>query len=383
MSTPSPSGSIRPPIILPPNGVLAHEWIEQYGGSEQVLAEFAELAPDADILCLWNSAQGRFKEARVRESWLARTPLRRSKVASLPFMPMTWRIWRNKGYDWALISSHAFAHHFRTPGMSFERIFVYVHSPARYLWAPEIDSRGHGFARTIASSGLRAIDRHAARHPRTLAANSEYVAQRIARSWDRTSRVIHPPVDVERLSTVDDWAELLTENERTVLDKLPRPFLLAASRLVPYKAIDQTIRVGKKMGIPVVVAGAGPDRDRLESLAEELGSHVTFLGRVSDEMLYALYQEALVYVFLAVEDFGIMPVEAMAVGGRVVANSIGGTAETVEGIGQVAPAKDIEAVAEAVERVAAKPRPNSLSLEKRFGRARFRSEIAEWIEDVL
>ncbi len=112
-------------------------------------------------------------------------------------------------------------------------------------------------------------------------------------------------------------------------ERLPQDFLLAASRLVPYKRIDEAIRAAALTDLPLVVAGDGPDRARLESVAESEKIPVYFLGRVSDALLFALYQKSLAYIFLGVEDFGIMPVEAMAAGASVVGNSVGGVAETV------------------------------------------------------
>jgi len=164
-------------------GVLVHEWISQSGGSENVLQAMSEVYPDADIVCLWNDSTGRFPPERLRESWLARSPLRRSKAAALPFMPVTWRRRKNLGYDWALISSHLFAHHvrFSPQPQNFCR-FVYVHTPARYIWAPELDGRGGRAARTVAAA-LKPLDRRRAQQPASYAANSNFVRRRMTEAW--------------------------------------------------------------------------------------------------------------------------------------------------------------------------------------------------------
>lgn len=167
-------------------GVLVHEWIAKAGGSENVFEAFTRLFPEADMMCLWNDSSGRFDESRLRETWLARTPLRHSKVAALPFMPSTWRRLSAQGYDWALISSHLFAHHARFEGVDADRRFVYVHSPARYIWTPELDLRGRGPLARAASAALRPLDRRRAQETRRFAANSAFVQRRVADTWGWT-----------------------------------------------------------------------------------------------------------------------------------------------------------------------------------------------------
>ena len=162
------------------SGVLVHEWIERSGGAEKVLDEFVNCYPDADLYCLWNDAPGRYSTTDVNESVLAATPLRRSKALSLPVMPFTWRGLENRGYDFALISSHVFAHHatFREQSARFRK-FVYVHTPARYVWNPELDERGNSPLARLGSPILRKIDRKRASEGASFAANSVFVSRRV------------------------------------------------------------------------------------------------------------------------------------------------------------------------------------------------------------
>ena len=129
----------------------------------------ASIYPDAEIVCLWNDSVGRFDPSKVRESWLARTPLRRSKALALLFMPATWRRMSDRQYDFALISSHLFAHHARFSGVPRSRRFVYVHSPARYIWNPELDRRGAGVMARALSRLLKPVDRRRAQEPQHFA----------------------------------------------------------------------------------------------------------------------------------------------------------------------------------------------------------------------
>lgn len=363
-------------------GVLVHEWISQAGGSENVLEAFSNIYPDVDIHCLWNDSVGRFDPARIHETWLAKTPLRRSKALALPFMPAVWRSLPRNDYDWALISSHLFAHHarFGSAAASLRR-FVYVHTPARYIWTPELDLRGNNAGVRALASAFKPIDRRRANEPASYAANSEFVRQRIAAAWGVDSRVIYPPVNVEKIQSVADWSTQLTEREAAQLAALPAEFVLGASRFIPYKRLDLVIRAGEIADIPVVLAGDGPELPALTARAAAATVAVHFVIAPSAALLYALYQRALVYIFPAVEDFGIMPVEAMATGASVLAQSLGGSSESVvEGVtGSLVSFLSDSEVREGLDRAIGLSRDDSTARARQFSTTRFNTEITEWV----
>ena len=141
--------------------------------------------------------------------------------------------------------------------------------------------------------------------------------------------MIYPPVDVEQIQSVADWRTRLDDEEAAQLAALPSSFLLGASRFIPYKRLDLVIQAGEAADLPVVLAGKGPERAALEAAAERASVPVHFVHAPSWALLFALYQQALLFVFPAVEDFGIMPVEAMAAGAPVLAQAVGGTSESV------------------------------------------------------
>jgi glycosyltransferase involved in cell wall biosynthesis len=312
-------------------GLLVTEWIEPTGGAERVLDRLAGLFPDADMLCLWNDAPGRYGDRDVRETWLAGTPLRRHKALALPLMPATWRVPR-RGHDWALVSSHAFAHHVNVGSPGVPK-YVYVHTPARYLWAPELDARGDNLAARLAGPPLRAIDRRAAQEATSIAANSRFVADRVQRAWNRPATVIHPPVDVSWIHG-GRWRAQLTDADRRVLDALPTDFVLGVSRFIPYKRLEVVMQTGELLDLPVVIAGHGPLEGQLRAMAAEVGVPVHFQIQPSDALVYALMERARIFVFPPIEDFGMVAVEAMASGTPVMANRIGGSGESVQdGIG--------------------------------------------------
>lgn len=307
------------------SGVLVHEWLAPRGGSENVFEALTQVFPDAARYCLWNDSEGRF--AVDGETWLARTPLRGHKAAALPLMPLAWRSMPNVDADWILASSHLFAHHarFAGPARSAPKL-VYAHTPARYIWNPELDGRGDSFPARAAAAALKRLDRRRAQEPVAIAANSVFVQKRIAKAWHRDSTVIHPPVDVTGFLRPPEP----DERDQHTLESLPETFLLGFSRFIPYKRLELAIQTGIAADVPVVLAGAGPDESRLRAFAEEHApGRVFFVHSPGAELYRALLQRCIALVFPAVEDFGIVPVEAMAAGRPVIAGAVGGTAETI------------------------------------------------------
>ncbi|MFT4122954.1 MAG: glycosyltransferase [Microbacteriaceae bacterium] len=363
--------------------LLVHEWIESAGGAEKVLDRFAGLYPESEILCLWNDAPGRYESSRVVQTWLAGTPLRRSKISALPFMPMTWSH-RSENADWMLISSHLFAHHATLRDQSIPKL-VYVHTPARYLWAPELDPRGRSLPVRTASRVLKPLDARRARQATSITANSHFIARRIADAWDVDARVIYPPVDIRTLQSREAWAETLSEQDHATLERLPQEFVLGASRLVSYKRLDLVIRAAQAADIPAVIAGSGPDEANLQSLAAEMTVPVHFVPRPSDELLYALYERASVFFFPPVEDFGIMPVEAMALGTPTVVNAVGGAVESVDPprTGALFESETPADLRRAIDAARIIDRRTVAERARSFSAERFDAQILEWVLETL
>ena len=359
-------------------GMIVHEWVERWGGAERVLEAMIDAFPDAGVRVLWNDTpvlDGR----DVTESWIARTRLRNNKVLALPAMLPTWRMPVAGSPEWMLVSSHLFAHHVKArPGT---RKYVYAHTPARYIWEPERDHRGNSSWARAASSILKPIDRRRAAEATSIAVNSHFTGERVARSWEQPSRVMYPPVDTETLVATTDWRRDLTDDEQRQLDALPAQFLLGASRMVDYKRLDRVIQIGAQVKVPVVIAGTGPSHVALRSCAAASGADVTFILAPSDAMLRALYARAMVYVFPAVEDFGIMPVEAMACGTPIIGNSVGGVRETIDAVGGGVTC-DIDRWNDWDELLHQATSLDADAFRQRtqmFSRSRFISELRDWV----
>ncbi|SBN62269.1 Glycosyltransferase involved in cell wall bisynthesis [Curtobacterium sp. 9128] len=365
-------------------GLIVHDWLERRGGAEVVLDGMLDAFPGAQMFALWDDSGDRFSSrTTVDESWLARTPFRRHKAAALPLMPLVWRDIRHpRSFDWMLVSSNAFAHQARVRGQRGIRKYVYTHSPARYIWDPALDQRSASRAVRAVRPLFRAYDRGAVDRSASFAANSLFVQDRMRRAWGVESRLIHPPVPVEAIQAVDDWSTELTENEAVELGSLPTEFVLGVSRFVPYKRLDAVVEFAAEEGIPVVLAGSGPDEARLRRLALDLGADAHFLIAPSTPVIRTLYQRALALLFLAVEDFGIVPVEALAAGGRVIVNAFGGAAESVEdGISGVhVQADDHSQIRAALDGLSRQDITGAAEERARlFGHAPFVDRLREWV----
>ena len=362
--------------VTPPRLALAHEWLVARAGSEKVFEALARLFPDADLFALSDTLGPGFDSGgrRVATTFIDRVPaLRDRRALALPLMPLAWRTVSNARYDLVISSSHACVKGFR-PGRDALHL-CYCYTPMRYVWDPHDRRSGlHHLAGLGPRAALRRWDRRSVRWVDGFAAISAAVRDRIERYYGRPSRVIHPPVDTGFYSPGPPASAVPAG-----------PFALACSRFVPYKRLDLAILAADVAGVPLVVAGSGPGEAALRALAGGVRVPVTFERRPSDERLRDLFRAASAFVFPALEDFGIVAVEAQACGTPVVALAEGGTADTVvDGVtGVLVDAQEVDAFAKGVER--------ALELDAgaacvtnagRFSVARFEAQVRAWVADA-
>ncbi|WP_203908426.1 glycosyltransferase [Rhizocola hellebori] len=296
---------------------LVHEWFGSVGGSEKVFVSLGGLIPHAKRFVLWQDRDV-VDDFALHQSWMSRTPLRRSKAVALPFMPLAWRTLTRSQFDVVISSSHAFAHTVKLRYSPDTRYLSYVHTPARYVWSPGLDGRGANPFLAWPRRALQAADIRLSQHTHSYAANSREVQARIRKFWNRDARVINPPVDVEFYG------------DAPASDRLQnRDYLLGVGRWIPYKNFDLMIRIAEAANMPLVIAGGGQQEPALRRMAADTTVPVTFELRPSNERLRQLYWGAWSLLFPAHEDFGIIPVEAQACGTPVIGLSRGGLSETV------------------------------------------------------
>jgi glycosyltransferase involved in cell wall biosynthesis len=358
-----------------PRVAIVHEWLTVPGGSEQVVLELLEMFPSAELFTSvydpapWPAA---ITERPVHASLLNRIPrASRNYPKLLPLMDRAFRSFDLSGFDLVLSSNHACAKNVRTPASALH--VCYCHTPMRYAWEEgfldgEEIGRSARLALPYLLRRLRAQDLRGASSPDVFVANSRHVAARIARYYGRSSEVVHPPVNVEHY---------------LALERSSGDFYLVFGRVVPYKRVDLAVAACGALARPLKVAGDGR---ALPGIRAEANGHeeIQFVGRVSDTERDGLFAQARALLFPGEEDFGIVPVEAQAAGVPVIAYGVGGASESVlDGqTGVLFDRQDATALAEAIDRFEGLALDGERIREnaRRFGRERFRTQMAEVID---
>jgi len=361
-----------------------HDWLVDYAGSERVLAEILRCLPQAELYTLVDRMpkpeRAPLGGRPARTSFLQDMPGIASRLSwYLPLMPFAVEQFDLTGYDLVISSSHAVAKGVIVAPDTLH--LSYVHSPMRYAWDQQFEylraEHAEDGLKSLLLRGLlhrlRLWDHRSAAGVDHFAANSAFVARRILKAYRREAEVIHPPVDV------DFYAPGGGERGEEYV---------AVSRLVGYKRVDLLVQAFRDhlTDRRLLVVGNGPERARLQAMA---GRNVTFAGRLAPEELRARLQRARAFLFAAVEDFGIAPVEAMACGTPVIAYGRGGAAETVAGLDAPQPTgvlfaeQSAGAVARAVrsfEENAARIAPQACRARaERFSAERFRAQFLEFV----
>jgi glycosyltransferase involved in cell wall biosynthesis len=194
----------------------------------------------------------------------------------------------------------------------------------------------------------------------------------VRRCYGRESDVVHPPVAAKGACPPPAGAARR------------EPFLLHLGRLVPYKRVDLAVLAAERLGVPLVVAGDGPERARLEAMA---GPQTRFVGAVSEAEASRLLSTCAAFVFCAEEDFGITPVEANAHGAPVIGFGRGGLLETmVPGVtAELFPEQTVEALVAAAERALDRAWDGAALAANaaRFAPERFREGFAAAVDGAL
>jgi glycosyltransferase involved in cell wall biosynthesis len=298
---------------------IVHYWLIGMRGGEKVVEALCDMFPQADIFThvyVPDAISEKIRRHSVNTSFIAKLPkAARHYQTYLPLMPLALEQLDLRGYDLVISSESGPAKGVIPPPSAVH--LCYCHSPMRYLWNMFHEYRASaGFLRRGAmpfiAHYLRMWDVTSAARVDQFVANSHNVAARIHRYYGRTAGVVNPPVDVAAF-------EKVTEDQR-------EDYMLMVGELVAYKRPELAIRAFNQMKARLVVIGGGELLAQMRHLA---GPTVSVLGPRPFADLRHHYARCKALIFPGEEDFGIVPVEAMASGTPVIAYGRGGALETV------------------------------------------------------
>lgn len=325
--------------------VIAHDFLETYGGAERVTQEMARAFPAAPVYAILGRASVARRMGigdRFRSLLPARARLLRHYRLATPILPLVVDAVRLPEADALLTSSYAFALRFRTRDDAPQ--VCYCHSPLRFAWTMTQGyrsdrARGRLSAATfdLLASTMRRSDRRASARVSSFLTQSPYVADQISQFYGRQADVIGAPVDCDVFRPQPGAPD-------------PDGYFLFAGRLIePYKRVQAAIEAFRGLPHRLLVAGDGPALDRMRAIAPP---NVEFTGFVGDGELVPLMQRCRALVFPSRDDFGLLPLEVMACGRPVLAYAGGGAQHTVlTGVtGEFFEFQTPEAIAEAVAR---------------------------------
>lgn len=301
---------------------LVHDYFVQMGGAERVAEAMHDSFPSAPVyttVALPKGLPGGLRTADIRTSPMQHLPsIERRFRHYFMLYPFAVENFDLSQYDLIFSSSSGYAKGVRRRRNAIH--VCYCHTPMRWVWRYDDYVAREGFGGTVRAAlpsllwGLRKWDLRASRQPNYYIANSRLVAERIKKIYGREAFVIPPPIDVDRFEMADEVGD----------------YYLVLSRLMPYKRIDLAVEACKRANRRLIVIGDGPDRARLEKLADD---RIEFLGRQPDSIVNYYAARCRALLFPGEEDFGMAPLEINAAGRPVIAYRGGGAVETVvEGV---------------------------------------------------
>jgi len=297
---------------------IVHDYLNQMGGGERVVAVLHEIFPDAPIFTsivdrdvLWPE----LASADIRPSWMQNLPgLKRHFKKYLPLYPWAIESLHVREYDLLISSSSAFA---KGAMKGTNALHVcYCYTPMRFAWDYENYVKREDLNTLtllilpFAIARLKQWDLKTSCRPDFYIAISSVVRLRIKRIYGVDAEVIFPPVDVRKYEAQEHGQN----------------FYLIVSRLNSYKRIDLAVEAFNILGLPLKIIGSGPFLCTLKHMARP---NISFLGRLDDKEVADYYASCKALIFPGEEDFGIVSIEANAAGRPVIAFHGGGALDTV------------------------------------------------------
>ena len=364
---------------------LVHDYIREYGGAERVLKTLTEIFPNAPIYTAFrvrgSTADKEFNGKKIVESFLAPILKIDNFYSPLRFLtPLIWKSFDLAKYDLVITSAGWYV----TRGFKVgpkTKVICYCHTPPRWLYGYQQSIKFTKYwpvkiYAAIVGHFIRMYDFATAQKVNYFIANSKNVAARIEKFYRRNSRVIYPPVEVEKI--IEATKNLKKED-----------YFLIVSRLVGAKGLEEAAGLARKLNFKLKIVGETYGFvDVKRQLEKQSGGNIELLGRVSDEKLYGLYGRAKGFLALAKdEDFGMAVVEAQAAGTPVIAFNGGGFRESVvDGeTGLLIEDTDERTVGEAIKKLKRTKweKEKLLDNARKFSKERFKKEIREFVESRI
>ncbi len=295
---------------------LVHDYLTQKGGAERVFELLCRHFPEADVFTSLYDPQKTIdlSDRLVRTTILQGIPGATKYFRMMaPFYYPAFRALDLQEYDLIISSSTSFAKAVRKRPDAYHICFC--HNVTRFLWDTQTYLREYGdyqnfypFIEKIFRI-MRAQDLKYAQEPDLYIANSTTVAQRIRTTYKKNAIVINYPIEASQF---------------TFSDKKDN-YYLASARMISYKRLDVIIEAFNWLGWRLLITGEGPERDKLK--AQAMGN-IEFLGHVSDTKRKELMSNAKSVIVAALEDYGLVPIEANASGTPVISYGAGGVLDT-------------------------------------------------------
>jgi len=295
---------------------LVHDYLTQRGGAERVFELLCQYFPHADIFTSLYDAKNTIDLGGrpVHTTILQQLPYASRYFRLLaPFYYPALRALDLHDYDLIISSSSSFAKGVRKRRGA--KHICFCHNIPRFLWDTKVYLKGYkefqSFAPIIEKvfGHLRKLDLRYSQEPDLYIANSTTVAERIQQVYDRPAITINYPIDESKF----------------VFSEYKEDFYLVSSRLLGYKRIDIIIEAFNTLGWPLLIVGEGPERKRLEAKAMP---NIRFLGYVSDGERTQLMAKARAVIIAALEDYGLVPIEANFSGTPAICYGAGGVLDT-------------------------------------------------------
>ena len=351
---------------------IVHDWLTVYAGAEKALEQILSIFPKADLFSVVDffpdHLRHHLKGKRAKTTFVQHLPFAKKFYRSyLPFMPIAIEQLDVTDYDLVISSSHAVAKGVITaPG---QRHLCYCYSPCRYAWDLQhqyLEGKKSPLTRYLLHK-LRLWDARSANGVDTFMAISHFIAKRIEKCYRRSAEVVYPPVAIDKFP----------------LQEHKNDFYVTASRLVSYKKIDLIVDAFRAMpGRRLIVIGSGPEE---KALRKKASANVTFTGHLPHEKLADYLGKARAFVYAALEDFGIAPLEAQACGTTLIAYGAGGVKETCEGSAYFFEQQSAEAIQLAIENFEEKKPISPWKCRQnaeRFSEQRFREEFLKIVANI-